>query len=140
MVGEFASVLPDYHTPDIMNLIISYLPHNEDGSLAIITDPQLDSSRHRDLVVSLVKCLQAVADSTHSATLETTLPESLLSSLSKLLDINDPGQLPSSSSSSSHCHVKRFTLSAAAIQLRVLVLWQAMVDHHENIQHLPLHT
>jgi hypothetical protein len=32
-VGEFVSVLPDYHNPDIMNLICSYLPREGDGNL-----------------------------------------------------------------------------------------------------------
>ena len=165
MVGEFASVLPDYHTPDIMNLIISYVPHEDDGSLTTITDPQMDGSRHRELVVSLVKCLQAVANSTHSVSLEGTLPESLLSSLSKLLDIDDPGltflpppppplpplplpplpplpppppPLPPPLCLPLLMHL--YFPTSAAIQLRVLELWQAMVDHHDNRQHLPLHT
>ena len=33
IVGEFASVLPDYHNPDIMNLIFSYMPLESDGNI-----------------------------------------------------------------------------------------------------------
>ena len=39
-VGEFAGVLPDYHKPDIMNLINSYMPAEVDvnGAVAIETE------------------------------------------------------------------------------------------------------
>ena len=36
MVGEFAAVLPDFHNPDIMNLIFSYFPRETDGSLRAV--------------------------------------------------------------------------------------------------------
>ena len=36
MVGEFATVLPDFHNPDIMNLIFSYFPSETDGSLRTV--------------------------------------------------------------------------------------------------------
>ena len=87
MVGEFISVLPDFHTADIMNLIISYLPYEEDGSLTPIADPQ---ARHKELVGSLIKCLQAVANSTRSVSMEGTFPESLLTSLTKLMSFDEP--------------------------------------------------
>ena len=36
MAGEFAAVLPDFHNPDIMNLIFSYFPRETDGSLRAV--------------------------------------------------------------------------------------------------------
>ena len=38
-VGEFAGVLPDYHKPDIMNLINSYMVTTGDGTDLRNTDP-----------------------------------------------------------------------------------------------------
>ena len=92
MVGEFVSVLPDFNTADIMNLIISYLPYEEDGSLTPIVNPLQDKARHKELVSSLIKCLQAVADSTHSVSMEGTFPESLMTSLTKLMSFNEPSK------------------------------------------------
>lgn len=36
-VGEFAGVLPDYHKPDIMNLINSYMPGNGDVAGGVVS-------------------------------------------------------------------------------------------------------
>ena len=36
IVGEFASVLPDYHNPDILNLIFSYMPLEGDGNIKVL--------------------------------------------------------------------------------------------------------
>ena len=43
-IGEFAGVLPDYHKPDIMNLINSYMPA-ESGSEQQLIHPLRDTGR-----------------------------------------------------------------------------------------------
>ena len=44
-MGEFAGVLPDYHKPDIMNLINSYMPLGVPGETLQPQHPQKESER-----------------------------------------------------------------------------------------------
>ena len=112
MVGEFAAVLPDYHNPDIMNLIYSYLPLGSDSSL-VVTQQSNRCARisthfcvpkdgllfvfvylffpfsQWELVATLVKSLRAVADSSKPSQLENALPETLLISLPQLMEIEE---------------------------------------------------
>ena len=69
------------------------------------------------MISLLVKCLCVVADSSHPTVLESTLPESLLSSLSQLLGID-----------------------RSDIQLNVMHLWHKMIDHKDNKRKIPFNT
>lgn len=69
------------------------------------------------MISLLVKCLCVVADSSHPTVLESTLPESLLSSLSQLLGID-----------------------RSDIQLNVMHLWHKMIDHNNNKRKVPFNT
>lgn len=73
--------------------------------------------REAELVSLLIKCLCVVAESAKPSVLETVLPESLLVSLSQLLDIERED-----------------------IQLHVILLWHKMLDHHQNKSKIPLNT
>lgn len=114
MVGEFAAVLPDFHNPDIMNLIFSYLPLESDGSLRTLRS---DKEKDIELVSLLVKCLLEVASSSKPSMLDTSMSESLMTSLSQLFDIEEPN-----------------------IQHDIILLWQRLIDHHNNKLKIPLHT
>lgn len=70
-----------------------------------------------ELTVLLVKCLLAVASSSKPAMLDTTLSETLMTSLSQLLDFTEPD-----------------------LQSDVLLLWEMMIDHHGNKQKMQLNT
>ncbi|XP_003388363.1 PREDICTED: protein EFR3 homolog B-like [Amphimedon queenslandica] len=114
IVGEFASVLPDYHNPDILNLIFSYMPLEGDGNIRAL---RACNEKEVKLISLLVQCLCVVADSSHPTVLESTLPESLLVSLSQL-----------------------FGIERADIQLNVMHLWHKMIDHNENKTKVPFDT
>ncbi len=99
-VGEFAGVLPDYHKPDIMNLINSYMVTAADGTVSADPDPrsewghfttlvQLFMQHRSQLAASLVQCLKAVANTYHPAILETTFPDSLFTSLVQLFALQN---------------------------------------------------
>ena len=72
---------------------------------------------HSGLVSLLIKCLLAVAGVAKPSMLDTSLSESLMTSLSLLLDITEPD-----------------------IQLGVVMLWQKMIDHHGNKSKIQLNT
>ena len=73
--------------------------------------------REVKLISLLVQCLCVVADSSHPTVLESTLPESLLVSLSQL-----------------------FGIERADIQLNVMHLWHKMIDHNDNKTKVPFDT
>jgi len=114
-IGEFAGVLPDYHKPDIMNLINSYMPATS-GSEQQLHHPLRDTGSPV-LSNSLVKCLRAVADTYHPSVLETTFPEALFTSLVQLLKIKDPNT-----------------------QLDISILWHQLIDHNHNKEKIPFNT
>lgn len=107
-MGEFAGVLPDYHKPDIMNLINSYVVIPGSSTSGNNSGNTLESGLHQELALklnfvpihcviffafrsqlatSLVQCLKAVADTYHPAILETTFPDALFISLVQLFAI-----------------------------------------------------
>lgn len=104
-VGEFAGVLPDYHKPDIMSLINSYMVVVEPSANQPVALESADQTwflflfgvcyvcvvplfRYQ-LASSLVQCLKAVADTYHPAILDPTFPDTLFTSLVELFTIEN---------------------------------------------------
>ena len=101
-----------------------------------------------ELVATLVKSLRAVADSSKPSQLETALSETLLISLSHLMEIEESSEELLTSSTFSSSFPLSFFLSLpfslspsiSDVQLDVLLLWHTVVDHHGNKPKLPLNT
>lgn len=116
-MGEFAGVLPDYHKPDIMTLITSYMDTGGGGANRAAIKRQKSCSSNAVLRVSLVKAMRSIAETYRHNVLETALPEALFASLVELLRVTQH-----------------------ETQLDVCLLWHQLIDHHNNKQNIPLHT